>query len=281
VDGDRLSLIRIDEATYRVGETTFLTNGSLGSSIVDCFTIMKPGTLVERYAEILEQFPGGNIVELGVREGGSTALIALLSLPRTLVALELVEPVPPALEAFVARHDLGATVRPHVGVDQSDRGRLAAIVDAEFGEAALDLVIDDASHLLEPTTASFEELFPRLREGGMYVIEDWAWESQLAGSLSDLLHEADGSGRRAFEEFLAERLAETGASIEDELDKPSRPLLVLLIELMLARARSGDLVAEVVIGPAWVVVVRGPVAVEAAGFRVRDLYDDPFGLVPG
>ena len=37
----------------------------------------------------------------------------------------------------------------------------------------LDLVIDDASHLYGPTMASFEVLFPRLRPGGLYVIEDW------------------------------------------------------------------------------------------------------------
>ena len=42
--------------------------------------------------------------------------------------------------------------------------------------APLDLVIDDASHLYGPTKASFEALFPLLREGGVYVIEDWAWE---------------------------------------------------------------------------------------------------------
>jgi predicted methyltransferase len=35
----------------------------------------------------------------------------------------------------------------------------------------LDLVVDDTSHL-GPTRASFNTLFPRLRPGGVYVIED-------------------------------------------------------------------------------------------------------------
>ena len=41
---------------------------------------------------------------------------------------------------------------------------------------ALDLVMDDASHLYGPTLASFQILFPLLSVGGLYIIEDWAWE---------------------------------------------------------------------------------------------------------
>ena len=37
------------------------------------------------------------------------------------------------------------------------------------------MVVDDASHLYEPTKKSFETLFPLLRPGGLYIIEDWAW----------------------------------------------------------------------------------------------------------
>ena len=39
----------------------------------------------------------------------------------------------------------------------------------------MDLIFDDASHLYEPTRSSFETLFPLLPEGGLYIIEDWAW----------------------------------------------------------------------------------------------------------
>ena len=49
------------------------------------------------------------------------------------------------------------------------------IVQHEFCGSPLDLVIDDASHLYEPTKASFETLFPMLRPGGIYIIEDWGW----------------------------------------------------------------------------------------------------------
>lgn len=35
--------------------------------------------------------------------------------------------------------------------------------------------MDDASHYYELTKISFEKLFPLVRPGGFYVIEDWAW----------------------------------------------------------------------------------------------------------
>ena len=62
-------------------------------------------------------------------------------------------------------------------------GALASIVAKEFEGEPIDLVIDDASHLLEPTRASFEVLFPRLRTDGLFVIEDWAWEHAIANKL--------------------------------------------------------------------------------------------------
>ena len=36
-------------------------------------------------------------------------------------------------------------------------------------------MLDDASHELDYTRASFNTLFPRLRSGGLYIIEDWSW----------------------------------------------------------------------------------------------------------
>ena len=39
-------------------------------------------------------------------------------------------------------------------------------------------MIDDCSHQYEPTRESFEILFPLLRPGGWYIIEDWAWDLQ-------------------------------------------------------------------------------------------------------
>jgi hypothetical protein len=62
----------------------------------------------------------------------------------------------------------------HFSISQSDREILEQIVRDELADE-LDLVVDDASHTYEGTKASFKFLFPLLRPGGIYVIEDWSW----------------------------------------------------------------------------------------------------------
>jgi Methyltransferase domain len=76
---------------------------------------------------------------------------------------------------WITARGLGDKVATHWGVDQSDQEELRDIAQQEF-DGPLDLVIDDASHFYAPTKASFEALFPLLRKGGLYVIEDWGWE---------------------------------------------------------------------------------------------------------
>lgn len=39
----------------------------------------------------------------------------------------------------------------------------------------IDLVVDDASHLYEQSKATFAMLFPLVKVGGEYILEDWAW----------------------------------------------------------------------------------------------------------
>ena len=157
---------------WRVGETEFVY-GFRGQSTENRLLIQKTPDLIDRYVAICEEFRHGAIFELGIAGGGSTALISLLAEPRKLVACELnAEPVA-GLTSFIEAQGAEAIVRPFYGVDQSDRARLTEIVDAEFDGELLDLVLDDASHEYHPTRASFEVLFPRLRPGGVFVIEDW------------------------------------------------------------------------------------------------------------
>lgn len=53
--------------------------------------------------------------------------------------------------------------------DQSDAVFLGKVFD-EMGVA--DIIIDDGSHISEHVIASFRYLFPKLKNGGIYVIED-------------------------------------------------------------------------------------------------------------
>jgi len=107
--------------------------------------------------------------------------------------------VPKALTHHIETNRLGETLVPCFGVDQGDAEALRAILAREFGDEPIDAVIDDASHPYGPTKASFNVLFPRLRTGGAYFLEDWgwahwrgAWQSQWLGepALTNLVFEA-------------------------------------------------------------------------------------------
>jgi hypothetical protein len=52
---------------------------------------------------------------------------------------------------------------------QADPDFLRAVVE-EMGE--LDIVLDDGSHVAEHQKTSFDVLFPLLKDGGLYIIED-------------------------------------------------------------------------------------------------------------
>lgn len=55
-------------------------------------------------------------------------------------------------------------------VDQSDSSSLTAL-KSEFGDD-FDVIIDDASNVYSLTVNTFEALFPALKAGGIYVIEN-------------------------------------------------------------------------------------------------------------
>lgn len=52
--------------------------------------------------------------------------------------------------------------------DASDR----ATLDGILGDRTFDIIIDDGSHRSDHIVATFEALFPRLRGGGKFVVED-------------------------------------------------------------------------------------------------------------
>ena len=54
-----------------------------------------------------------------------------------------------------------------------DDAALHERIMAENNIAAYDLIIDDCAHIGSLAAASFQILFPRLKPGGLYIIEDW------------------------------------------------------------------------------------------------------------
>ncbi|MFZ6005397.1 MAG: class I SAM-dependent methyltransferase [Actinomycetota bacterium] len=264
-EGD-LTRFDVDGVAFRIGYQ--------GESTRKELCIAKPLGLIEAYAQLLEDARPATIFELGISRGGSTALLALLAEPRKLVACELSAERVGALDWFIRERGLEERVRAVYGVDQADKERLGQIVEEEF-DAPLDLVIDDASHLLDETIASFEVLFPRLRPGGLYVVEDWPLHNSYAHAVSLRAAEEEAGGQvreRPWLDDLGQMLG---------VDQPGweRPLSRFVLQLVLARSISGRAVADLAIDGERVVIRRGPMAIDPDGFRVTDIYADHFGLL--
>jgi len=200
--------------------------------------------MVEELVELTSSLPAHNIVEIGVFQGGSAALLALLPTTEKLLAIEYNDLGGTALEQFVT--DTGRQERVFLAseTDQADRESVLAAV-ASAGMAVLDLVIDDASHRYDETVSSFNTLFPLIRPGGVYMLEDWQWAH------------VRGIG-------LGEEFAPRGAT----------SLTTMVFEMVMACATNTDVIDDVRIGPDAVLVRRGPAALDPDGFALRDLYDE-------
>lgn len=265
----------VDDRLLRVGNTEFHCDFELAEVPLDRLAVMKPRALVGRYIDLCQALQPKVIVELGIHRGGSTALLSELNHPRKLIAFELNAEAPPALERYVAERGLGDVVRTHYGVDQSDRARLSAILDEEVGADRIDLVIDDASHLYRETVSSFDALFPRLRPGGLFVIEDWNANHLVDDLIVHAVRSSSLAGRQQLEDRLVatrdERLEPSGAD-------PLIPFTRLAVELVVARASSGDAIREVTVDASWIVVRRGEDVLDPKTFQVADLVHDHHGF---
>ncbi|HKV44285.1 MAG TPA: class I SAM-dependent methyltransferase [bacterium] len=164
--------VRLDDLVFRVQEL------DRWSPADDFFPFDKSKAavdLLEKFWSTRETFHPERVFELGIFRGGSVAFWFEHLRPQKHVAIDI---APwgdgEYFKRYVGARGLGERVKTYWGTDQGDSARLRQIVRAEF-TAPLDLVIDDASHMYALTKKSFETLFPLLRCGGLYVIEDWCW----------------------------------------------------------------------------------------------------------
>ena len=184
-----------------ISETKFVVDGlEFAGDLVsytemttpDRVVILKETRLLRQYLDFLAPHRVDNLLELGIWQGGSPLFYGLATDVGKVVALDRLNPSPtpnptgqdrnmalahrnPAINQIIEKYRLGEKIRLNFGVSQDDRAVITAILDREFPGQHLDLVIDDASHQYELSRRSFEILFPRLREGGLYIIEDWHW----------------------------------------------------------------------------------------------------------
>jgi len=144
----------------------------------DCFVFYKIEHLVRQYEKFFQarpEFEARRILELGVWDGGGLAFWNEVMRPEKIVGVDIADKEDSGyLREYLRRRELSDRIKTHWRTDQADRKRLREIVEVELG-GEIDLVIDDASHQYDLTKESFEILFPYLRPGGLYVIEDWGW----------------------------------------------------------------------------------------------------------
>ena len=169
-------------------------------------------------------------------------------------------------------------MRPRYGVDQADRAHLHRIVADDIGGEPIDVVFDDCSHNLDLTRASFDALFPFVRPGGVYVIEDWnndlVYRETFAAALGGTPGLADAGRASA----RSARPSAT-APLTPRHSPPEPPLARLALELSLACATASDVVAAVTVDEYWITVRRGPAEVPADTFTLEGLYVDHFHLL--
>lgn len=141
----------------------------------DTYVVGKSRRQIDTLTSLHFVKPVENILELGIYKGGSVVLYNEIFQPKTLIAVDLSTQPVEHLERYIDNKSLRERIHCYYGVDQADRRALTRIAGSHLGSSPLDLVIDDASHLIEQTRESFNFLFPLLAPGGYYIIEDWGW----------------------------------------------------------------------------------------------------------
>ena len=238
-----------DDVSFTIAETNFFIthNPEILKQLETTdrqFILGKTRNLVDKTVALRDSEKIEYIVDLGIYKGGSIALNALLFLPLKLVGIEYMkEPVQP-LENFIVNRNLQQQVVNYYGVNQADSIRVKQIIDREFAGVQLDLVVDDASHQYAETRSSFETLFPMLRPGGIYIIEDWGWAHWT------------GDEWQKSKYFSSE----------------SPSLTNMLIEVSMLCASRPDLLESVHIEHSMIVIKRGSEIFEGGEFKLERLY---------
>lgn len=238
-----------DNEHLQIGDTSFLVTldpaiWNTTESTPERFLMDKNWWLVESN---LEYFPETiqNMIEIGIFKGGSIALYEQLFSPARLVGVDIQTDRVSALDRYLERRLATERVRLYYGIDQQDRQALRSIAHENFRDQPLDLVIDDASHLYEPSKTSLNVFLPLLRPGGVYLIEDWGW----------------AHWQNSYEEYGA-------ASYADE----KRPLTKLIFEAaMLAASRPG-IISNVFIDSGRAFLTRGSEVLMDEDFEISDAY---------
>lgn len=195
------------------------------------FHILKGKSFFDLYDGLFANHSIHNMVELGIFDGGSTMYFLKRFNIRKLFALDVRHRLE-YLEAAISSNTLGDRVYMKYATSQDDASA-AETSDFYFEEDAIDLVIDDASHLYDLSKRSFELYFPRLRSGGIYVLEDWGWAHNAATQPGGPLY---------------------------EVFKDHRSLSHLLFKLQMVMISRPDLIGSIHVTGSYAIITKGSAA---------------------
>jgi predicted O-methyltransferase YrrM len=222
-------------------EIFFLQGDNENKRCDETLSMFKNLYYIEGYQRVklhLRESSASNILEIGIFRGGSAPFFHRFFDAQRVVCIDLATNPAIPLENY-RRRWAPDVIRTYYGVDQADRPKMTKIVEDEFS-SPIDLVIDDASHCYEETKTTLEIVFPYLRPGGIYVIEDWGWAHTPEGQLPD--------------HFLAARSALTN----------------LVFDLIIIYGSESNVIQNIEFSPGMMWIKKGSAQVPIGTFRVED-----------
>ena len=205
----------------------------------DHFLLCKPRIYVERYDDFFKKYAKKKIIEIGVFKGGGLVFYDQVCHPEKIVAIEYNPKPIEGLTRYIQVNHKSDSVKVYYGTNQSDPVVMRQILANEFPNRDVDFVVDDASHRYFETKASFNFVFPYLKAGAHYIIEDWGW-AHWSGRWQDPPH------RLSRWKWWA--------------NKPPKGCLSLtnfLVELCMLSASRPDIIQNIFVDCGVIVVKRG------------------------
>lgn len=233
--------LKIDDVSFKVETGNRMEDARSRDKV---FVLGKSRRQLECIQELQMEKPVRYIFDLGIYKGGSVMFYFKYFNPKKLVAIELNTDPVAALDDYIEEHQLDEVIRTHYGIDQSDEKAMHKIVREEMRGQPIDMIVDDASHFLRETRASFNILFPYLAAGGYYIIEDWGWAH-----------------------WPGEHWQRDGGPWSQD-----PPLTNLIFELTMLAASRSDLVDSIYLRPAYAVIRKGQGACEPGNFNLSSSY---------
>ncbi|PMM96661.1 hypothetical protein BCT41_15650 [Vibrio splendidus] len=138
------------------------------------FVLVKDPSFAKSMARICAPLTPKNIIEFGLYHGASLVLLDKIFTPDSIIGIDERQEHP-ALSQYRKGSSVHSVIEPYCGVKQDHTDKIIQILESHFPKKNVDLIIDDCSHLYEPTKAAFLTSFPYLKSGGIYIIEDWGW----------------------------------------------------------------------------------------------------------